>query len=90
MGPLLSCGIQGASRLRLAICVDPIEMLMRAAHDTAFDWRRSATQHRVQCAPAPVCLDWVKLYFRTILIADDAHGASLCVFVRAGNAFNED
>jgi len=43
----MSCGIQGASYLYLAICVQPIEVFMRAAQDTAFDWQGSTTQHRI-------------------------------------------
>ncbi|MSQ51080.1 MAG: hypothetical protein EXR28_04250 [Betaproteobacteria bacterium] len=60
-------------------------MLMRTAHDTAFDGWRGIAQHGVQRTAAPVRLDRVKLNFRTILFADDAHEPILSGLYQAGN-----
>jgi hypothetical protein len=70
--------------LRLAFRIETVEVLVGATSDTPHDGRRGAAQHGVQCAPAPICLDRIKLDLSAILFADDAHAISVGPFLRPG------
>lgn len=54
---------QRARSLLLAFCIEPIEILVRAARHASRDRRSDMAQHGVQSAPTTICLVRVQLDF---------------------------